>query len=78
MADWYIKASRANPFDSMNYTFIGSIAPVCPGNMGYVCAILAERNGQGKPIIDSDLSNEIWSAINTETDQPRVLLRAID
>lgn len=77
MADWYIKASRANPFNPGSYTFIGSTAPVCPGNLGFVCAIFAEDNGQRKPVIDGDLCDEIWSAINTETDQARVLLRAI-
>lgn len=77
MADWYIKASRANPFNQGSYTFIGSTAPACPGNLGFVCAIFAEDNGQRKPVIDGDLSDEIWFAINTETDQVRVLLRAI-
>ncbi|MET4137985.1 hypothetical protein [Pedobacter sp. UYP1] len=53
-------------------------APVCPGNLGFICTIFAEDNGQTKPGIDGDLYDEIWSAISMETDQTRVLLMAIN
>jgi hypothetical protein len=75
MADWYLKSYGSNPFDSNSYIFVGSTAPACPGN-GYVCAVHAEDNGSGRPVLTPALLLEIHTALNTNTDQPNVLLRA--
>ena len=77
MADWYLRASEANPFDASSYTFVGSTAPSCPGN-GNICSVLADDNGAGKPILTPDLQAQIQEAINTNTDQTNVLLRSAD
>lgn len=75
MADWYLRSSGADPFNSNSYTFVGSTAPSCPGN-GNICSILADDSGTGKPILTPALQQQINDAINTNTDQSNVLLRS--
>lgn len=58
MADWYLLGSCLNPYDSSSYIFVGSTAPSCPGT-GRICAVLADDNESGKPILTAFCSSKL-------------------
>ncbi|QNK61108.1 hypothetical protein H7F33_11000 [Pedobacter sp. PAMC26386] len=56
-----------------SYINVGSAPPNCPGK-GKICAIYAEVDEFGKPIIDEDLKAQMRTALDTNNNQTRVLL----
>jgi len=74
---WYWRIYGADPNDPISYVSIGPTPPRCPGSVN-VCAIYAQDDGLGSPIIDVFLQNQIETALITGNDQPRVLLRFLN
>lgn len=72
MADWDLRGTALNPYDSGSYTLWGSTAPSYPGARN-ICAVLADNNGSDKPILTPDLQQQISDALNNQVDQPNVL-----
>jgi len=72
---WYLKSFGSDPNSPASYSSVGSTPPSCPGTTK-ICAIFADDNGLGDPIIDSNLQSQMTTALNTSADQPRVLLRS--
>lgn len=76
MANWYTftTASGADPLDPTNYSNPQPNKPACPGS-ARVCAILANDNGFGFPVITSGIQSDMTLALQTGTDQTTVALR---
>jgi hypothetical protein len=76
MAQWYTFTleSEARVDEPNNYGFPQSTKPGCPGT-GSLCAILANDNGFGLPVITSQLLIDIGNALNAGSDNSTVALR---
>lgn len=76
MKKWYhfTTQSGANPSDPNNYSNPQDLRPSCPGS-SKLCAILADDNGFGFPLITSQLLTDIANAINTGNENGTVTLR---
>lgn len=74
---WWWRIYGADPCLPESYVNVGQTPPNCPGTC-YICAIFAENDGLGRPIIDADLKDQMMTAKNTCQDQLRVLLRAVN
>lgn len=74
---WWWKNYGGDPDNPAHYSDVGSTPPSCPGSCK-VCAIYAEDDGLGNPVIDAQLQAQITAALKTCVDQPRVLLRTVD
>ncbi|WP_342331910.1 hypothetical protein [Pedobacter sp. FW305-3-2-15-E-R2A2] len=75
MFNWYLRHLCADPNDPESYTSTGSSKPSCPGSTR-ICAIFAEDDGTGRPIITPTLQSQMVTALSTGVDQPLVLLRS--
>jgi len=73
--NWYIRSACADPTVPCNYTMVGSFQPTCPGT-GKICAIKAEDDGFGCPVITPCIFDQMVIALSTDVDQPCVLLRS--
>lgn len=77
MPQWYTfttlpGASTSNP---NNYSNPQTNPPSCPGSVK-LCAILANDNGFGFPVITSAIQSDIANAVNTGNDNGTAILRA--
>lgn len=78
MALWYVftRTSGANPNDPTNYAPGQSTPPGCPGSTE-LCAILANDNGFGYPLITAAIQTAISNAEQSGQDSSTVLLRSM-
>jgi len=77
MCQWYLRSYGQDPTNPNSYTLVGTNPPSCPGS-GKVCAICAEDNGTGRPIITSYITSQMVNALSSGVDQPWVLLRTMN
>lgn len=76
MAQWYTftTANGADPLVNTNYSNPQPNKPNCPGSDS-VCAVLANDNTFGFPVITQSIQNDIVNALQTGSDQSTVALR---
>ncbi|QNK61107.1 hypothetical protein H7F33_10995 [Pedobacter sp. PAMC26386] len=73
---WYVRTLGADPNSPSSYTSVGTVPPSCPGT-GKICAIFADESDiPNEPSLDDELKSEMVTALNTNSDQTRVLLRS--
>lgn len=77
MAQWYkfTSASGADPLNPSNYSNPQPNKQTCPGS-SKICAILANDNGFGFPVITSAIQSDMVLALHHGVDQTTVALEA--
>jgi len=73
--EWALRTAGADPTDPSSYIPVGSIPPTCPGS-GKICAISAELDVNGQPIITLEIQSQMVIALSSDIDQPCVRLRS--
>lgn len=76
MPNWYTFTNTpgADTSNPNSYANPQSTQPSCPGN-SKLCAILADDNGFGFPVITTQIQTAISNAVNGGGDQPTAILR---
>jgi len=76
MAFWYTftTVGGADPLDPANYSGPQNNQPSCPGNNS-LCAILANDNTFGHPVITNEIEDNITRALQFGSDQTMAVLR---
>lgn len=76
MAQWYTftTSAGADPTVSTNYSNPQPNKPACPGNTK-ICAILANDDGFGFPMITNAILSDMVRALQLGIDQTTVALR---
>lgn len=76
MPQWYTftTTSGASTSNPNNYSNPQPTQPNCPGSVK-LCAILANDNGFGFPVITSAIQSDISNAVNTGNDNGTAILR---
>lgn len=77
MPQWYsfTTTSGADTSDPNNYSNPQDQQPDCPGS-SKLCAIKADDNGFGFPVITSGIQTAIANALNSGSDQTVAILRS--
>lgn len=72
---WFIFTTYSDPTDSDNYT-LTSGSPFC-NNGTRLCAIQASDNGNGHPVLDNSIRDEMLIALESQTPSTNVKLKNV-
>ena len=71
---WYQLIATGDPTDANDYNAVGG--PSCIGATNFICAIQASPDSSNKPILTTNLRNEMINALNNRASTTNVQLRA--
>lgn len=72
---WFSLTPDESPTNPSNYTNVGNTRPTTCEGQDQICAIQANDNGSGQPVLTDALKNDMISALHNRANNSNVSLK---